>query len=250
MSYRGRVQQGGGTHSIQSTTTTLAQKQPPLPLSKRLLFPTLLASSSLPPILTSDVAPELTNDLYTFIALALRAFVNPWWTKITRYDKEFLPEINRIICIVVRAIETRLINTDMAPLVFHDLPVLVTQHYHDIRNASAKLSTSYAPGGSSSLSHLFHQLQPHMALSPTEDAVDEVYVRQIVDHILKSCLPEEDYAPEAERFIVREIVVMVLRDSLQKIAEPWFLYKLAMDLLPAEEEPVNVSCPFQFSNPI
>lgn len=240
MSQRGRAQQAGGPRSIQSTTTTLAQKQPPLPLSRRLLFPTLPASAPVPPILASDVAPELTNELYTFIALALRAFVNPWWTKITRYDKEFLPEINRIVCIVVRAMETRLTNTDLAPLAFHDLPVLVTQHYRDIRSASAKLSTSYAPGSSSSLSASFHQLQPHMAVSSAGDAVDEVYVRQIVDHILKSCLPEEDYAPEVERFIVREIVVKVLSDSLQKIAEPWFLYKIVTDLLPAEEESVKV----------
>ena len=236
MSYRGRAQQGAGTRSIQSTTTTLAQKQPPLPLSKRLLFPNLPASFNLPPILASDVAPELTNELYTFIALALRAFVNPWWTKITRYDKEFLPEINRILCVVVRAIEQRLINTDLAPLVFHDLPVLVTQHYRDIRSASSKRNTSYAPGSTSSLSNIFHQLQPHIALSPTGDAVDEVYIRQIADHVLKCCLPEEDYAPEAERFIVREIVVKVLSDSMQKIAEPWFLYQLATDLLPVEGE--------------
>lgn len=243
MSTRGRLT--AAPRSIQSTTTTIAPKQPPLPLSKRLLLPFLSASSPLPPLLASEVPPEFTADLYTFIALGLRSFVNPWWSKITRYDKEFLPEINRVLSAVLRALELRLVNTDLAPLVFHDLPILVTQHYRDIRSASAKLSTSYASGGSASLPQLFHQLQPHMALSSAGDAVDEMYIRQIAEHILKSCLPEEDYAPEAERFIVREVLVKVLTDVMQKVVEPWFLYKLVTDLLPVEEEPPPVSslCP-------
>jgi hypothetical protein len=214
--------------TISSTTTTTKQ----LPLSKRLLFPSLQHNHPLPSLLPS---PDLNHELFHFIALALRAFVNPWWTKITRYDKEFLPEINSIVSLVIRALDTRIANTDLSPLVFHDLPVLISQHYCDFRNASSKLSTSYASGGSIPLPVLFHQLQPHMAISPDGERIDEVYIRQIVDHVLKCLLPPEDYSPEVERFIVREVAVKVLlHDVFPKITEPWFLYKLALDLLGPE----------------
>jgi hypothetical protein len=212
--------------SIASTTTT---KLPPLPLEHRLLFPSLPPSSPLPPLLSSQ---DISNELYHLIALSLRAFVNPWWTKITRYDKEFLPEINRLLTIVIRALEARLVVSDLSPLILHDIPLLITQHYRDIRDASSKLSSSYAYGGSASLPILFHQSQPHMAITSDGESINEVYIRQIVDHVLKSCLPPEDYAPEAERFIVREVVLKVLvQDIIPKITEPWFLHKVVLDLL-------------------
>ncbi|KIM84582.1 hypothetical protein PILCRDRAFT_388314 [Piloderma croceum F 1598] len=208
---------------------------PPLP--RRLLFPSLPPSADLPPLLSS---PDLTNELYNLIALALRAYVNPWWTKITRYDKEFLPEINRLIAIVIRSLDSRLAATDLSPLLYHDIPVLITQHYRDIRNASSKLSTSYAAGGSTSLPALFHQLQPHMAIDG--ESIDEVYIRHVLDHILKCCLPPEDYAPEPERFIIREVALkVVLQDVIPKITEPWFLYKTVLDLVgPVEDNKVTL----------
>jgi hypothetical protein len=224
--------------SIASTTATTTTK---LSLSRRILFPSLNPSAPLPPLLPS---PDLTNDLYNLIALALRAFVIPWWSKITRYDKEFLPEINTIIGIVVQSLHARLAATDLSPLVFHDIPVLVTQHYIDIRNASSKLSTSYATGGSGSLPVLFHQLQPHMAISLDGERIDEVYIRHVLDHILKCCLPPEDYAPEAQRFMIREIALkVVLQDVVPKITEPWFWYKNVLDLLgPVEDKPLAKVC--------
>ncbi|KAF5368435.1 hypothetical protein D9758_002405 [Tetrapyrgos nigripes] len=198
------------------------------PLSIRLLFP---SQSSLPPLLNTQVPDELTNELYDFIALALRAFVNPWWVKITRYDKQFLPEITRILTHVFRALEERLVNADLPPLVFRDIPTIVTVHYRDYRNAASKVSTSYASGGALSLPQLFHQLQPHMAIS-AEGVIDPEYIRQIVDLILKVCLPTEDYAPETERVIVREILLKILlNDVIPKITQPWFIQKMILDQL-------------------
>ena len=215
--------------SLPSIASTTTPKLPPLPLEHRLLFPTLPPSSPLPPLISSQ---DISNELYHLIALSLRAFVNPWWTKITRYDKEFLPEINRLLTIVIRALEARLVNSDLSPLILHDIPLLITQHYRDIRDAESKLSSSYAYGGSASLPLLFHQSQPHMAIADDGESINEVYIRQIVDHILRSCLPPEDYAPEAERFIIREVVMKVLvQDIIPKITEPWFLHKVVLDLL-------------------
>ncbi|KAL1952159.1 hypothetical protein VTO73DRAFT_1308 [Trametes versicolor] len=230
--------------STQSKDKSLLSHRPPpakpVTLAKRLLFPGLPADTDLPPLLVSPAAsPELNVELYDFVALALRAYVNPWWTKITRYDKEFLPEINRILTVVFRALETRLVATDLSPLVFRDLPTLLTQHWTDYRNAHAKLHTSYASGGAASLPQLFHQMQPHMAVS-AEGVIDPVYVRQAVDHILKSCLPPEDYEPETERYIVREVVLKVLVGSvLPRVTQPWFVHKTILDLM-GPENPAGV----------
>jgi len=222
--------------SVLSNTSASKHSQQPISLPKRLLFPNLPPTADLPDLLASpSVPPELNRELYEFIALSLRAFVSSWWSKITRYDKEFLPEITRILTVVVRALEARILATDLSPLVFRDIPTLVTQHYRDYRDAEAKLSTSYASGGAASLPQLFHQLQPHMALS-ADGRIDEEYFRQIVDHILKSCLPPEDYDPEPERYIIREIVLkVVLTDVIPKVTQPWFLQKTILDILGLEQ---------------
>ncbi|KAH9921928.1 PXA domain-containing protein [Epithele typhae] len=234
-----------GPRSIQSFSSSTADKSTapnrpptakPVTLAKRILFPTLPADADLPALLLSPEAePELNAELYGFIALALRAFVNTWWSKITRYDKEFLPEIARILTVVVRAFEARLLATDLSPLVFRDLPTLLSQHWIDYRNAQAKLHTSYASGGAASIAQLFHQSQPHMAVS-AEGVIDPVYVRQAVDHILKTCLPPEDYEPETERYIVREIILKVLVGSvLPRVTQPWFIHKIILDQLGPEK---------------
>ncbi|KAJ7225763.1 PXA domain-containing protein [Mycena pura] len=204
-------------------------------LAKRLLFPVSL-SNDLPPLFASPATPpELTAEVYDFIALALRAFVNPWWTKITRYDKEFLPDITRILTHVVRVLELRVQERDLAPFVFCDVPAILTQHYRDYRNAASKLATSYASGGALTLPLLFHNLQPHMAVS-SDGTIDPEYLRQIVDHILKSCLPPEDYDPEPQRFIIREVILnIILKDVIPKITQPWFIQKTILDLLGQEE---------------
>ncbi|KAI0762793.1 PXA domain-containing protein [Fomes fomentarius] len=231
-----------GPRSIQSLASSTADKTSnrpppakPVTLAKRILFPALPPDADLPPLLLHPgAALELNPELYDFIALALRAYVNTWWTKITRYDKEFLPEITRILTVVIRTLETRLLATDLSPLVFRDLPTLLTQHWTDYRNAQAKQHTSYASGGAASLSQLFHQMQPHMALS-TDGVLDPVYVRQAVDHILKTCLPSEDYEPETERYIVREIIVKVIAGVLPRVTQPWFIHKIILDQLGPEQ---------------
>ena len=227
--------QSGSSSNQENNTSSKPTVKPPS-LAKRLLFPTLPPDADLPRLLLSPDAPrELDTELYNLVALALRAYVIPWWSKITRYDKEFLPEITRILTSVVQVLETRLTSTDLSPLVFRDMPTLLTQHYVDFRNAKAKLHTSYAAGGAATLPELFHQMQPHMAVS-ADGQIHEVYLRQAADHVLKICLPPEDYEPEVERYIVREVVVSVLKASLPKITQPWFIHKVILDLMGPEPQ--------------
>ncbi|KAF8973783.1 PXA domain-containing protein [Flammula alnicola] len=209
-------------------------------LASRLLF----HAQPLPPLLLSkNVAPELTPEIYDFIALSLRAYVSPWWSKITRYDKDFLPQISTVLSTVIRALDNRVLALDLPPLVFHDIPTIITQHYRDYRNAAAKTSTAYATGGAASLPTLFAHLQPHMAISP-EGVIDREYYRQIVDIILKACLPPENYEPDAERIIIREVLVKVLLDDIiPLIIQPWFIQKTILDLLGPQDEPTFISQP-------
>ncbi|KAJ4487887.1 PXA domain-containing protein [Lentinula aciculospora] len=242
--------------SVASNSNSSHTANRTVPLSKRLLFPTAPASSfELPPLLLNpSVTPELNVELYDFIALALRAFVQPWWTKITRYDKEFLPIITNILTHVFRTLEDRLAKShqrgDLAELVFRDVPVTIIQHYRDFRIAQSKLNSSYATGGALSVPALFHASQSHMAVKPGGE-VDLDYVRFLVDHILKTCLPKEDWDPEAERVIVREIIVkIVAQDILGKITQPWFIEKMILDQLmniPSTKSKVTAPHPSAFS---
>lgn len=102
-------------------------------------------------------------------------------------------------------------------------------------------------GGAVPLPHLFHHLQPHVAVS-VEGKIDEEYFRQAFDHILKSCLPPQDYAPEAERYLIREIILkVVVKDVIPRVTQPWFIQRTILDLLgpspDAESEKVSSTYP-------
>ena len=215
---------------------------PRQPISKRLLFPSLPNHAPLPPLLLSPAAnTDINPELYDFIALALRAYVIPWWSKISRYDKEFIPQITHVLTTVVRVLEARILAVDLPLLLLRHVPTILTQHYRDYRNVAAKLSTSYASGGAASLPQLFHQLQPHMAVS-TDGKIDAEYLRQVVDLILNVCLPDEDYQPEAERFIIREIIIkVVLNDVVPKITQPWFIEQNLLHLLQMTSEVLSTA---------
>ncbi|KAG6868322.1 hypothetical protein C0993_004931 [Termitomyces sp. T159_Od127] len=200
----------------------------PRPLANRLLFPALAHDDPLPPLAASA---ELSAELYDVAALGLRAYVLPWWSKLSRYDKQLLPEIATVLVAVLRVLHARLHAVQLAPLLLRHVPAILTQHCRDYRNARRKLHTSYAAAASASLPQLFHQLQPHMAVSP-DGRLDTEYFRHLLDHILRVCLPPEDCQPDAERFLVREIILKVLlNDIVPKISQPWFLQRSILDLL-------------------
>ncbi|KAH8991996.1 hypothetical protein EDB92DRAFT_1859324, partial [Lactarius akahatsu] len=174
---------------------------------------TLIPRRRLPPLLqTSSVYPPLDAELYDLIALALRAYINPW--------REYSPQI-------------------LVPLVYHRLPVLLTQHCVDYRTASRKLGSSYAAAGSASLPMLFHGQQQHVGVS-ADGKIDEVYVRAAVDVVLKACLSPEDWDAEAERYLLREIVVKTICvDVAPRITQPWFFHSTLLNLLGPAELPLR-----------
>jgi len=227
-------------HSLSSKLT--GPGHPTVSLTKRLLFPHLPSSSPTPLLLqTSSTYPGLDAELYDLIALALRAYINPWWTKITRYDKQLLVELTRILSSVLRALEARALAADLSPLVYHDLPTLLAQHCADYRIAARKFGSSYAAAGSASLPMLFHGQQQHVGVS-VDGRIDEVYVRAAVDVVLKACLSPEDWDAEAERYLIREVIVKtVCVDLAPRITQPWFLHSTVLGLLGPADGPPTVS---------
>jgi hypothetical protein len=226
---------GHGTSIKSGASKTSA----PVSLARRLLFPHLPLSTPIPPVLatTPEDAPgieALNAEIYDFLALAMRGFVNPWWTKITARDKDLLVEINRVVTYFLRSLEARLVETDLVGMLVHDLPLLVAQHYTDYRIVEAKIRSGYATSLQGSVdpsTQLFHGLQPHLAVSP-DGTVDGTYIRQAVEHIMKVCLPPEDWAAETERSIVSEIAVKVLvGDAIPKLTQPWFAHKILLEVL-------------------
>lgn len=200
-------------------------------LTRRLLFPHLPQDEPLPPLLASNGYSSLDGELYDIIALSLRAFVLPWWSKISKHDKDFCTHISRVITHVLRELQLRLSNTDFLVFLLHGIPSILNQHYIDYRMASSKTSTSYASGAAFTFTQTFHALQAHMAITP-DGEVDESYLRLSVEHLLDICLPIEDRSSESERAIIREIIVNMLKENLfGRISQPWFWMKLLLNEL-------------------
>jgi hypothetical protein len=132
---------------------------------------------------------------------------------------------------IIRSLEVRVASADIPALLLRTLPALATQHYIDYRIANEKLGSSYALGGGASLHHIFHSTQSHIAID-AEGQIDPEYFRRVFDHILAKTLPSQDNESEAERTIIREIIVKVLlQDVTPLLIQPWFIHRLLLDRL-------------------
>lgn len=80
-----------------------------------------------------ELLPPLTsrNDvdlqLYAFLAIILREFVQSWYNKITT-DENFVAEIVHIIAHCTRALEQRFRKVDLESLVLDEIPDLLDRH--------------------------------------------------------------------------------------------------------------------------
>jgi hypothetical protein len=78
----------------------------------------------LPPLTSSN---EIDVQLYAFVAIIIREFVQTWYTKITP-DQIFVQEVVKIIAHCTRALEQRLRKVDLESLLFDELPELLEVH--------------------------------------------------------------------------------------------------------------------------
>lgn len=78
----------------------------------------------LPPLTSSN---EVDLQLYAFIAIIVREFIQTWYTKITP-DPVFVEEVVKIIAHCTRALEQRMRKVDLESLLFDELPDLLDVH--------------------------------------------------------------------------------------------------------------------------
>jgi len=228
--------------SLSTGATSLSDSRSNPPLYQKILYPANGSPPTRPRILHSPSHATLDPLILDLIALALRAFVTPWYNGgISRDpDKEFLQAVTGILIHVIQAFEVRLATVEWTELLFKDLPTLIEEHYRDWDLANEKAGGSSAHNLSTE--EMFHHLQPHIAISlvgtpsvPVPTA-DPIYLRTLVDHLLKLLLPPEDYRAETERAIVREVLVGVVFASVfGKVAQPWFLHGVIARLLEGRE---------------
>lgn len=76
------------------------------------------------------------------------------------------------------------------------------------------------------ISRLFGAASPHPGLDPVTGSLDGkielAYLRVAVLNMLGSLLPADEYAPDTEKYIVRDVLVTVLRGALGRSFRPWF----------------------------
>lgn len=84
----------------------------------------------LPPLTSSN---EVDLQLYAFIAIIIREFVQTWYNKITP-DQVFVEEVVKIIAHCTRALEQRLRQVDLESLLFDELPELLEVHIQGDRD--------------------------------------------------------------------------------------------------------------------
>ncbi|KAL9094604.1 MAG: hypothetical protein Q9165_003163 [Trypethelium subeluteriae] len=169
----------------------------------------------LPPLTSSN---ETDLQLYAFIAIIIKEFVQSWYGKITP-DHAFVDEVIQIIAHSTRALEQRLRKIDLEALVLDEIPELIDAHIADP-------------------CELYHQLHPHPALSPppnlddpttaVEQRENEEQWRQLLAQgVLAVILPTDDLENSCLRSLVTEVLSeMILGNGVGgKLCEGWFIWE-------------------------
>ncbi|KAM3070253.1 hypothetical protein ACMFMG_010090 [Clarireedia jacksonii] len=190
----------------------------------------------LPPLTSSN---EVDLQLYAFIAIIIREFVNSWYAKITP-DQVFVEEIVKIIAHCTRALEQRLRKVDLESLLFEELPDLLDTHVRIYRTAHYPL---HPPPVTVDPRQVYHSLWPCAPLSPVpvegdDDAKkaqsnNEAAYRQLTVYgILAVLLPTEDLDNGCLTSLVGQIISeMILGSGIGgKACEPWLLWEGIMKI--------------------
>ncbi|PWY98549.1 hypothetical protein BCV70DRAFT_227887 [Testicularia cyperi] len=206
---------------------------------RRILFQNFAPSQEVPQI-TPDAS--LDHEIYLLLAYLLRETVLPWYSKLTP-DRELLTQIVNIIVDIVHTLLQRLSTTQnpadpplasIHRLLSLELPLILQQHYVDFRQAQHKAGSVWAPLVSA---QLFHSSSPHPGIHTDDLGLDgriELdYLRIAVLALLSSVLPADEFAPDTEKFVVRDVLVTVLRGALGKPTRPWFVVQSLNKVLDA-----------------
>lgn len=211
-------------------------------LYQQILQPPSRRQEPPPRILHSQAHTTLDPLILDLISLICREHVLVWYNDISQDpDRTFINQVASIVIHVIQALEVRLASVDLVELVLIEIPSILERHYQDYDQAEERSNTGYAHN--LDVDHVLHLLQPHIAVSlatsPSGEIspeVDKIYLRALVDNLLRLLLPLEDYRAETERAIVKEIIVNIIFGSVfDKVAQPWFLHQMIAKILETKE---------------
>ncbi|RPA99761.1 hypothetical protein L873DRAFT_1806276 [Choiromyces venosus 120613-1] len=186
------------------------------------------------PALTSS--PEVDLELYAFLAIIFRDFIYSWYSKITT-DNAFADEIIAVVAHCSRAIEERIRKVDLEAFLLDEIPAFIDNHVKDYRLALARHNTAVSPH--LTLREIFHNFQPHPALSSSPDS-EKLYLKLVSSGILAVLLPTEDLESDCERSLVREVLSgMVLWNVVDKLSEPHIIHEIIKNTLELLRAPMS-----------
>ncbi|POS85531.1 hypothetical protein EPUL_004923, partial [Erysiphe pulchra] len=186
----------------------------------------------LPPLTSSN---EVDLQLYAFIAIVVREYIQTWYQKITS-DQVFVEELVNIFAHCTRALEQRLRKVDLESLLLDEIPELLETHIHAFHVSHLPL---HRPPIEHDPRHIYHLLWPIPPLSPVPSDQQDVASRQqqvenessyrqlLVQGALALLLPTEDL----ENNCLRSLVTEILSESIlgsgigEKASEPWILWE-------------------------
>lgn len=186
----------------------------------------------LPPLTSSN---EVDLQLYAFIAIVIREYIQTWYQKITS-DQVFVEELVNIFAHCTRALEQRLRKVDLESLLFDEIPELLETHIHAFHVSHLPF---HQPPLEHDPRHIYHLLWPLPPLSPVpgdqqdedsrqQQAENESSYRQLlVQGVLALLLPTEDLQNDCLRSLVTEILSeSILGGGIgEKASEPWILWE-------------------------
>ncbi|EGX97126.1 PXA domain protein [Cordyceps militaris CM01] len=239
--HRDAASGGDGRRAERASSIDPLSDRATLMLIRRVLCPQKLSDKGrdvLPPI--EELLPSLTsrNDvdlqLYAFLAIIIREFVQAWYNKITP-DETFVAEVLQVIAHCSRALEQRFRALDVESLVLDEIPDLLDRHITAYRMSHDPVSQEPVAVNPR---QVYHALFPLPQLSPVPQAGDAkssqeqmenetAYRQLLVQAVLAILLPTEDLENPCLTAIVGQILSELIVGNLiaGKASQPWLLYE-------------------------
>lgn len=172
----------------------------------------------------------LHDKIYNLIALALRAYMLSWYAKLSPRDRTLLPVINRDVVVPLLSPLFALEKERITELLILHIPVLLATHVQTYWASRAALEP---------LQEAYHARIPSPTTAEIEGvyALNPTYLSALVDALLALHLPEKDYAADAERLVVREVVARAVLGSIgRRLSQPWFYAQIGLKFIPHEKK--------------
>jgi splicing suppressor protein 51 len=185
----------------------------------------------LPPLTSRN---DVDLQLYAFLAIILRDFVQTWYGKITT-DETFVAEIVHIVAHCTTALEQRFRQVDLECLLLDEVPDLLDRHITAYRTSHHALPS---PPIEVDPREVYHSLCPLPHLSPVPQPADEASIREqqenealyrqlLVQAVLAVLLPTEDLENPCLTSLVGQIFSELIIGNViaNRAAQPWLLWE-------------------------